>query len=163
MMGRFSQWLGKQGLNALIHGNCCEIAFNGGVEAHQREIDELKKQLIDQGQRFNAQSRRIKDLEYLNSKLQGQINATNDDKQQLKAGDRVYVDFVSESSTSFSGNHFKGYGVLDRAEDGRVYGRRDDGFPFTCLFGDVAKIEPNPNRSGVRVIAPSFSYFVGVE
>ena len=55
----------------------------------------------------------------------------------MKAGDRVKVDFVSESATIYSGKRFTGYGVLDRVEDGRVFGRLDDGTPFSCFTADV--------------------------
>lgn len=55
----------------------------------------------------------------------------------MKAGDRVKVDFISESRTIYSGKRFTGYGVLDRVEDGRVFGRLDDGTPFMCLCADV--------------------------
>ena len=55
----------------------------------------------------------------------------------MKAGDHVKVDFVSESATIYSGKRFTGYGVLDRVEDGRVFGRLDDGTPFMCLCADV--------------------------
>ena len=80
---------------------------------------------------------------------------------QLKKGDRVYVDFTSESATEFSGGQFTGYGVVDRFEDGRVYGRRDDGVPFSCMLSDVKIVyQPNPNKSGVRVITPSGESYV---
>ena len=59
----------------------------------------------------------------------------------MKAGDRVKVDFVGESATIYSGKRFTGYGVLDRVEDGRVYGRLDDGTPFSCLEADVKVIQ----------------------
>ena len=59
----------------------------------------------------------------------------------MKAGDRVKVDFISESATIYSGKRFTGYGVLDRVEDGRVYGRLDDGTPFMCLCADVEVVE----------------------
>ena len=59
----------------------------------------------------------------------------------MKKGDRVQVDFISESATDYSGKHFHGYGVLDRVEDGRVMGRLDDGTPFSCLEADVKVIE----------------------
>ena len=58
----------------------------------------------------------------------------------MKAGDRVKVDFVSESATIYSGKRFTGCGVLDRVEDGRVFGRLDDGTPFMCLCADVEVI-----------------------
>ena len=58
----------------------------------------------------------------------------------MNKGDRVKVDFVSESATIYSGKRFTGYGVLDRVEDGRVFGRLDDGTPFMCLCADVEVI-----------------------
>jgi hypothetical protein len=41
----------------------------------------------------------------------------------MKVGDRVKIDFIGESATIYSGKRFTGYGVLDRVEDGRVFGR----------------------------------------
>lgn len=38
----YSEWMSKQGFDALRHANCCKIAFNGGWESRQREVDELK-------------------------------------------------------------------------------------------------------------------------
>ncbi|WP_277559385.1 hypothetical protein [Acinetobacter beijerinckii] len=55
----------------------------------------------------------------------------------IKKGDRVKVDFISESRTIYSGKRFTGYGVLDLVEDGRVFGRLDDGQPFMCFESDV--------------------------
>ena len=55
----------------------------------------------------------------------------------MKVGDRVKIDFIGESATIYSGKRFTGYGVLDRVEDGRVFGRLDDGTPFMCLCTDV--------------------------
>lgn len=40
----------------------------------QPKVDELHKQLIDQGQRFNEQAQRVKDLEHKNGELQKRIN-----------------------------------------------------------------------------------------
>lgn len=58
----------------------------------------------------------------------------------VKVGDQVKVDFVSESRTEFSGNRFTGEGVVDRVEDGRVFGRLDNGMPFMCGVDDVQVI-----------------------
>lgn len=62
-------------------------------------------------------------------------------KTEPKKGDRVKVDFIGESATIYSGKRFTGYGVLDRVEDDRVFGRLDDGTPFMCLCADVEVIE----------------------
>ena len=60
--------------------------------------------------------------------------------KNLKIGSRVKVDFISESRTIYSGKRFTGTGVVDRIEDGRVFGRLDDGQPFMCFEGDVEVI-----------------------
>lgn len=64
----------------------------------------------------------------------------------MKINDRVKVDFVSESSTEFSGKRFTGEGVVDRVEDGRVFGRLDGGTPFMCDLSDVTIIEQQDKR-----------------
>ncbi len=53
------------------------------------------------------------------------------------AGQRIKVDFISESSTEFSGKRFCGEGVIDRLEDGFIFGRLDSGAPFLCLPSDI--------------------------
>ena len=73
----------------------------------------------------------------------------------MKAGDRVKIDFIGESATIYSGKRFTGYGVLDRVEDGRVFGRLDDGTPFMCLCADVevvgvSDVDNTLNERGAR-------------
>ncbi|WP_228277820.1 hypothetical protein [Acinetobacter haemolyticus] len=55
----------------------------------------------------------------------------------LKKGDRVKVDFINNPETIHAGIQFTGYGVLDRVEDGRVFGRLEDGQTFMCFASDV--------------------------
>lgn len=43
----------------------------------QSKVDELQKQLIDQGQRFNDQSQRVKDLEHKSGELQKRVDASS--------------------------------------------------------------------------------------
>jgi hypothetical protein len=64
----------------------------------------------------------------------------------MKKNDRVKVDFTSESSTEFSGKRFTGEGVIDRIEDGRVFGRLDDSTPFMCDLSDAIVIEQQDKR-----------------
>lgn len=45
-----------------------------GYRIRQTKVDELQKQLIDQGQRFNEQSQRVKDLEHKNDELQKRVD-----------------------------------------------------------------------------------------
>ena len=51
---------------------------------------------------------------------------------QFKKGTRVHIDFISDSRTQFSGKHIKGDGIVDRHEDGYVYGQLEQGTPFMC-------------------------------
>lgn len=57
----------------------------------------------------------------------------------IKKGDKVKVDFTNNPETIHSSIRFSGYGVVDRFEDGRVFGRLDDGQPFICFETDVSK------------------------
>lgn len=60
----------------------------------------------------------------------------------MKKGDCVKVNFISESRTEFSGQKFSGIGVIDRVEDGYVFGRiSSTGIPFMCNECDVQVIE----------------------
>lgn len=47
----YSEWMGKQGFDVLRHANCCKIAFNGGWESRQTEVDELQKR-VDAAQKL---------------------------------------------------------------------------------------------------------------
>lgn len=60
---------------------------------------------------------------------------------KFKKGDSAHIDFVSESATEFSGNRFTGDGVIDRAEDGYLFGRLDNGRTFMCMESDATPIQ----------------------
>lgn len=55
------------------------------------------------------------------------------------------MDFISESRTQFSGQVFKGNGVIDRLEDGYAIGRLDDGRTFCCKTDCLAPL-PSPKN-----------------
>jgi hypothetical protein len=58
--------------------------------------------------------------------------------QELKAGDKVYVDFESLNRVETDGKRIQGIGKLDRVEDGYVFGRlEENGHPFGCPLADV--------------------------
>uniref|UniRef100_UPI0032B19A44 hypothetical protein n=2 Tax=Acinetobacter TaxID=469 RepID=UPI0032B19A44 len=63
-----------------------EIAENAW-DYQQSKVDELQKQLIDQGQRFNEQSQRIKDLEHKNDGLQNRVDAAKYYMKNIFSGD----------------------------------------------------------------------------
>lgn len=59
----------------------------------------------------------------------------------FQTGDRVYVEFLSESGTESSRTYFKGKGVIDLVDDYYIFGRLDTGEPFMCPFNRVKHIE----------------------
>lgn len=38
----FNEWLGTQGNLALVHANCCRIAYEAGQQSQQAKVEELK-------------------------------------------------------------------------------------------------------------------------
>ncbi|MGG2098113.1 hypothetical protein ABFY41_11135 [Acinetobacter haemolyticus] len=58
----------------------------------------------------------------------------------METGDRVHVDFKHQLEKNLPEIHFHGDGILDRVEDGRVFGRLEDGRPFTCMIDDVVVV-----------------------
>ena len=83
----------------------------------------------------------------------------------MKKGDRVKVDFIGESATIYSGKRFTGYGVLDRVEDGRVFGRLEDGTPFMCLCADVEVVGMSDFEKWFKSLNENgrVTYFLGQE
>ena len=83
----------------------------------------------------------------------------------MNKGDRVKVDFIGESATIYSGKRFTGYGVLDRVEDGRVFGRLDDGTPFMCLCADVEVVGMSDFEKWFKSLNENgrVTYFLGQE
>ncbi|MFH3734717.1 hypothetical protein WDA43_05170 [Acinetobacter nosocomialis] len=43
----FNEWLGTQGNLALVHANCCRIAYEAGQQSQQAKVEELQKQLSE--------------------------------------------------------------------------------------------------------------------
>ncbi|MFA2984191.1 hypothetical protein KWE57_03820 [Acinetobacter pittii] len=39
----FNKWMGKQGNLALVHANCCRIAYEAGQQSQQTKVDELER------------------------------------------------------------------------------------------------------------------------
>ncbi|ENX60708.1 hypothetical protein F885_01816 [Acinetobacter higginsii] len=56
---------------------------------------------------------------------------------ELRKGVQIKVDFYNEPDKGMRRIKFKGIGIVDRCEDGRVIGRLDDGRTFCCLVTDV--------------------------
>ncbi len=41
----FNEWLGTQGNLALVHANCCRIAYEAGQQSQQAKVEELQKRV----------------------------------------------------------------------------------------------------------------------
>lgn len=52
----------------------------------------------------------------------------------IERNSHVFVQFENE------GEVFNGHAVVDRVEDGRIYGRMKDGRTFMCEFSDVEPV-----------------------
>nr|WP_314523661.1 hypothetical protein [uncultured Acinetobacter sp.] len=59
----YSEWMGTLGFGVLRHANCCKIAFNGGWESRQTEVDELQKRVDAIKQLIQVYKEEEKELE----------------------------------------------------------------------------------------------------
>ena len=84
----FNEWMGKQGNLALVHANCCRIAFEGGQQSQQAKIEELQKQLSEYI--FVAETidemyvKEVKSSEELQKRVQILIQKYKDEDRELK-------------------------------------------------------------------------------
>ena len=116
-------------------------------EYRRVEIEQLMQRVIDQQAEARAIRARMQAESVANSVALHYVlfpftfaHVNNQPAPVFNKGDRVYVFFISESATEFSGHIFKGDGVIDRAEDDYLYGRLDDGRPFMCKPSDVTRL-----------------------
>ena len=119
-------------------------------QARQAEINQLQNQINEMAEVGLSQEAQIiwlksqvTTMKHLVKSLRGEHDSldvaqnTVNTTETPYAGQRVTVDFISESSTEFSGKRFCGEGVIDRLEDGFIFGRLDSGAPFLCLPSDI--------------------------
>lgn len=52
----FNEWLGTQGNLALVHANCCRIAYEAGQQSQQAKVEELQKRVDELKASFRAKS-----------------------------------------------------------------------------------------------------------
>lgn len=109
----------------------------------------------------------IQSRENYKNHFRGDWKQSLEKRPEIKVGARVYVSFDIVNYVIKDGNShgeldgkFEGYGIVDRFEDGRVYGRRDDGLPFSCMLDDVKMIY-RP-KSANEVALEQLEYKLGV-
>lgn len=98
MRSEFDEWY-NEAKKTNTDGFSSKDFYNAGKLSVQVEMVELQKQLIDQGQRFNEQSQRVKDLEYWNAELQKRVDAVLEIAKQgiRKQGGDYYLEKVEQA------------------------------------------------------------------
>lgn len=71
----FNEWMGKQGNLALIHANCCRIAYEAGQQSKQAKVEELQTQLSLQRQRVKAFEEELTSSRNYGDELQKRVDA----------------------------------------------------------------------------------------
>lgn len=97
----YSEWLSKQGFDVLRHANCCKIAFNGGWESRQTEVDELQEKLDASEKTRSTLYEENVDLRAKNDELQKRVDAVKGLAQTLweKSEEKHQQGKVWESKT----------------------------------------------------------------
>lgn len=55
----FNEWMGKQGNLALVHANCCRIAYVAGQQSQQAKVEELQTLYTQQGINMLKMQKRV--------------------------------------------------------------------------------------------------------
>lgn len=55
----FNEWMGKQGNLALVHANCCRIAYEAGQQSQQAKVEELQTLYTQQGINMLKMQKRV--------------------------------------------------------------------------------------------------------
>ncbi|EPG8962110.1 hypothetical protein NB047_003692, partial [Acinetobacter baumannii] len=72
----FNEWLGTQGNMALLHANCCRIAYEAGQQSQQAKVEELQKKnawLSDVAERENKRANKLKEEHVSTTILLGKV------------------------------------------------------------------------------------------
>lgn len=75
----FNEWMGKQGNLALVHANCCRIAYEAGQQSQQAKVEELQNNI-------NLLNEALDIKEQLNQKLRGR-----EDELQKQLSEYIFV------------------------------------------------------------------------
>lgn len=71
----FNECMGKQGNLALVHANCCRIAYEAGQQSQQAKVEELQTQLSLQRQRVKAFEEELTSSRNYGDELQKRVGA----------------------------------------------------------------------------------------
>jgi len=65
----FNEWLGTQGNLALVHANCCRIAYEAGQQSQQAKVEELQTLYTQQGINMFKLQKRVDAVEQVIAKI----------------------------------------------------------------------------------------------
>ncbi|MDC4544938.1 hypothetical protein OHV61_14790 [Acinetobacter baumannii] len=65
----FNEWMGKQGNLALVHANCCRIAYEAGQQSKQAKVEELQTLYTQQGINMFKLQKRVDAVEQVIAKI----------------------------------------------------------------------------------------------
>ena len=116
----FNQWMVDQGFNAIRHANCCRIAYEGGQQSMQAEIDRLNSvldertkewlQAIECGTYFENVAKPLKaendalktELALCREENKGLIKTLNDEKNRIDESNKS-ASFLGEIDVVLEG------------------------------------------------------------
>ena len=96
----FNEWMGKQGNLALVHANCCRIAYEAGQQSQQAKVEELQTQLSLQRQRVKAFEEELTSSRNYGDELQKRVDAA---LTILSSKKKMYVDMFIELEQALKG------------------------------------------------------------
>ncbi|ENW5233066.1 hypothetical protein ACFLPG_000999 [Acinetobacter baumannii] len=89
----FNEWMGKQGNLALVHANCCRIAYEAGQQSMQAKVEELQEEFAED-ERFLKEQ--IKDKDQKISNLECQQGMDKELIQALQGRSKALQDKVND-------------------------------------------------------------------
>ncbi|QXF10143.1 hypothetical protein [Acinetobacter baumannii] len=115
----FNEWMGKQGNLALVHANCCRIAYEAGQQSQQAKVEEQAqeianlKSLIQGHELRHQQNLSIKQkLTRKSEELQKRVNALTLALDQI-----AYPIPHMQKEAELNGCELNGYWAVKMSED----------------------------------------------
>ncbi|ELY1672578.1 hypothetical protein ACWL9T_003626 [Acinetobacter baumannii] len=95
----FNEWLGTQGNMALLHANCCRIAYEAGQQSQQAKVEELQKKnawLSDVAERENKRANKLKEEHVSTTILLGKVEQQKAELQKRVGAAERKLQLVQE-------------------------------------------------------------------
>ncbi|MEG9592222.1 hypothetical protein [Acinetobacter baumannii] len=99
----FNEWMGKQGNLALVHANCCRIAYEAGQQSQQAKVEELQTQLSLQRQRVKAFEEELTSSRNYGDELQKRVDAVIIEIENMYLSGAIGFDTVKKLEQALKG------------------------------------------------------------